>query len=108
MGFTPIRLARQLALRPSRIAVLVNGQYRRSSRASPLQSIPLASARVAQHPELHAMNRLSLLGSLRCVRLVLWDETRRCLVPSRHRPLSRVARNFAGAHNRSRNLCSDQ
>ena len=33
------------------------------------------------HPELRAMNRLSLLESFRCVRLVLWDETRRCLVP---------------------------
>jgi omega-6 fatty acid desaturase (delta-12 desaturase) len=34
-----------------------------------------------EHPELRAINHLSLLESFRCVRLVLWDETRRCLVP---------------------------
>jgi omega-6 fatty acid desaturase (delta-12 desaturase) len=38
------------------------------------------------HPELCATNRLSLLESFRCVRLVLWDETRRCLVPFHDRP----------------------
>ena len=42
-----------------------------------------------EHPELRAINRLSLLESFRCVRLVLWDETRRCLVPFHDRPLSR-------------------
>ena len=42
-----------------------------------------------EHPELRAINRLSLLESLRCVRLVLWDETRRCLVPFHDRPSSR-------------------
>jgi acyl-lipid omega-6 desaturase (Delta-12 desaturase) len=39
-----------------------------------------------EHPELRAINRLSLLESFRCVRLVLWDETRRCLVPFHDRP----------------------
>jgi omega-6 fatty acid desaturase (delta-12 desaturase) len=39
-----------------------------------------------EHPELCAINRLSLLESFRCVRLVLWDETRRCLVPFQNRP----------------------
>lgn len=34
-----------------------------------------------EHPELRDINRLGLLESFRCVRLVLWDETRRCLVP---------------------------
>lgn len=34
-----------------------------------------------EHPELRDINRLSLLESFGCVRLVLWDETRRCLVP---------------------------
>ncbi len=41
-----------------------------------------------EHPELRAINRLSLLESFRCVRLVLWDESRRCLVPFRDRPSS--------------------
>ena len=39
-----------------------------------------------EHPELCAINRLSLRESFRCVRLVLWDETQRCLVPFRERP----------------------
>jgi fatty acid desaturase len=39
-----------------------------------------------EHPELRAINRLSLLESFRCVRLVLWDETQRCLVPFHDRP----------------------
>jgi acyl-lipid omega-6 desaturase (Delta-12 desaturase) len=39
-----------------------------------------------EHPELCAINRLSLVESFRCVRLVLWDETRRCLVPFQDRP----------------------
>jgi len=39
-----------------------------------------------EHPELCAINRLSLRESFRCVRLVLWDETRRCLVPFQNRP----------------------
>jgi omega-6 fatty acid desaturase (delta-12 desaturase) len=39
-----------------------------------------------EHPELCAINRLSLLESFRCVRLVLWDEKRRCLVPFQNRP----------------------
>ena len=34
-----------------------------------------------EHPDLRDINRLSLLESFGCVRLVLWDETRRCLVP---------------------------
>jgi hypothetical protein len=33
-----------------------------------------------EHPELRAINRLTLLESFRGVRLVLWDETQRCLV----------------------------
>jgi omega-6 fatty acid desaturase (delta-12 desaturase) len=35
------------------------------------------------HPELRAVGRLTLLESFRCVRLVLWDETRRRLVSFR-------------------------
>ena len=38
-----------------------------------------------EHPELRAINRLSLRESFRCVRLVLWDEKRRCLVPFQNR-----------------------
>jgi omega-6 fatty acid desaturase (delta-12 desaturase) len=34
-----------------------------------------------ENPDLRDINRLSLLESFGCVRLVLWDETRRCLVP---------------------------
>ena len=33
------------------------------------------------HPELRGVSRLTLLESFRCVRLVLWDETQRRLVP---------------------------
>ncbi len=40
------------------------------------------------HPELRTIGRLTLLESFRCVRLVLWDESRRCLVPFRDRPSS--------------------
>ena len=32
------------------------------------------------HPQLAAVGRLTLLGSFRCVRMVLWDEGRRRLV----------------------------
>jgi omega-6 fatty acid desaturase (delta-12 desaturase) len=35
------------------------------------------------HPELRAIGRLTLLESLRCVRLTLWDEERNCLVSFR-------------------------
>jgi omega-6 fatty acid desaturase (delta-12 desaturase) len=35
------------------------------------------------HPELTDVGRLTLTDSLRCVRLVLWDESRRRLVPFR-------------------------
>jgi len=34
-----------------------------------------------EHPELRGVSRLTLLESVRCVRLVLWDETQRRLVP---------------------------
>jgi acyl-lipid omega-6 desaturase (Delta-12 desaturase) len=36
-----------------------------------------------EHPELRDVSRLTLLGSFRCVRLVLWDEAQRRLVPFR-------------------------
>jgi omega-6 fatty acid desaturase (delta-12 desaturase) len=35
------------------------------------------------HPELRDVGRLTLLGSFRCVRLVLWDERQRRLVSFR-------------------------
>jgi hypothetical protein len=35
------------------------------------------------HPKLRGVSRLTLLQSFRCVRLVLWDETRRWLVSFR-------------------------
>ena len=35
------------------------------------------------HPELAAIGRLTLLESLRCVRMVLWDERRRRLISFR-------------------------
>lgn len=38
---------------------------------------------LSDHPELRAVGRLTLLQSLRCVRLVLWDEDRRKLVSFR-------------------------
>jgi omega-6 fatty acid desaturase (delta-12 desaturase) len=36
-----------------------------------------------EHPELVATGRLTLIESLRCVRLVLWDERKRCLISFR-------------------------
>ena len=36
-----------------------------------------------EHPELRLLNRLTLLESLQCVRLALWDERRRRLVSFR-------------------------
>jgi len=36
-----------------------------------------------EHPELRSVSRLTLLQSLQCARLVLWDESRRCLVTFR-------------------------
>ena len=38
---------------------------------------------LADHPELKAIGRLTLWQSLKCVRLTLWDEERKCLVPFR-------------------------
>jgi omega-6 fatty acid desaturase (delta-12 desaturase) len=35
------------------------------------------------YPELRNVGRVTLLGSFRCVRLVLWDETQRRLVSFR-------------------------
>jgi len=35
------------------------------------------------HPELEGIGRLTLLQSLGCVRLVLWDESRRRLISFR-------------------------
>jgi acyl-lipid omega-6 desaturase (Delta-12 desaturase) len=35
------------------------------------------------HPELAAVGRLTLLQSLRCVRMVLWDERKRRLISFR-------------------------
>jgi len=36
-----------------------------------------------EHPELVATGRLTLIESLRCVRLVLWDERKRRLISFR-------------------------
>jgi omega-6 fatty acid desaturase (delta-12 desaturase) len=43
------------------------------------------------HPELHALSRLSLRQSLRCVRLVLWDEPARRLITFRELRLRAAA-----------------
>ena len=50
MELASSRLARQLALRPTRVPTLVHGQYWRTSRASPLLQYPVlqASARAAR------------------------------------------------------------
>jgi acyl-lipid omega-6 desaturase (Delta-12 desaturase) len=44
-----------------------------------------------EHPEVVATGRLTLLQSLRCVRLVLWDESRRRLISFRDMGASRIA-----------------
>jgi acyl-lipid omega-6 desaturase (Delta-12 desaturase) len=38
---------------------------------------------IREHPELEAMSRLTLWDSIKCVRLVLWDETRKKLISFR-------------------------
>jgi omega-6 fatty acid desaturase (delta-12 desaturase) len=43
-----------------------------------------------EHPELRLLNRLTLLESLQCVRLALWDERRRRLVSFREIDRRRV------------------
>ena len=52
----------------------------RSNSRIPYYRLPRV---LRDHPELRAVGRLTLLGSLRCVRLVLWDETQRRLVSFR-------------------------
>jgi omega-6 fatty acid desaturase (delta-12 desaturase) len=49
------------------------------------------------HPELRGVSRLTLLQSFRCVRLVLWDESRRRLVSFREMGRERVAVRIGGA-----------
>ena len=39
------------------------------------------------YPELHCVGRLTLMDSLACVKLVLWDEKQRCLVSFRDAPM---------------------
>jgi omega-6 fatty acid desaturase (delta-12 desaturase) len=51
------------------------------------------------HPELRGVSRLTLLQSFRCVRLVLWDESRRRLVSFREMGRERVAARIGGASN---------
>jgi acyl-lipid omega-6 desaturase (Delta-12 desaturase) len=46
------------------------------------------------HPELGAVGRLTLVQSLGCVRLVLWDETRRRLISFRDLRRSAIHRNY--------------
>jgi omega-6 fatty acid desaturase (delta-12 desaturase) len=51
------------------------------------------SQALREYPELRQMSRLTLLESFNCVRLALWDEGRRRLVPFREarvRPTSRL------------------
>jgi omega-6 fatty acid desaturase (delta-12 desaturase) len=49
------------------------------------------------HPELRDIGRLTIPQSLRCVRLVLWDETERRLVSFRHARRSRGSGSSPGA-----------
>jgi len=44
----------------------------------PFYKLPLV---LKEHPALNKAGRLSLMQSLECVRLVLWDENRRRLIP---------------------------
>jgi omega-6 fatty acid desaturase (delta-12 desaturase) len=43
------------------------------------------------HPELRGVSRVTLLQSFRCVRLVLWDESRRRLISFREMGHQRLA-----------------
>jgi len=76
------RPARQFALRFARYPAMVHREHRRAhvhhlcSRI-PYYRLPRA---LRDHHELGGVTRLTLLQSLRCVRLVLWDEDQRRLV----------------------------
>jgi omega-6 fatty acid desaturase (delta-12 desaturase) len=54
------------------------------------------------HPKQRDVSRLTLLQSFRCVRLVLWDETRRRLVSFRDGCPSRFCDGYADGSERSR------
>ncbi len=54
----------------------------------PFYRLPLA---LRQHPDLAKIGRISLLQSLSCVRLVLWDEASRRLISFRELRFQRVA-----------------
>jgi omega-6 fatty acid desaturase (delta-12 desaturase) len=51
-----------------------------------------------EHPELRGVSRLTLLQSLQCVRLVLWDESRRRLISFREMGGRRVSDSKIGAN----------
>jgi omega-6 fatty acid desaturase (delta-12 desaturase) len=51
-----------------------------------------------EHPELRGVSRLTLLQSLQCVRLVLWDESRRRLISFREMGGRRVGHGKIGAN----------
>jgi omega-6 fatty acid desaturase (delta-12 desaturase) len=51
-----------------------------------------------EHPELRGISRLTLLQSLQCVRLVLWDESRRRLISFREMGGRCVSDNQIGAN----------
>jgi omega-6 fatty acid desaturase (delta-12 desaturase) len=49
------------------------------------------------HPELKDVSRLTLLESLRCVRLTLWDEDQKRLIRFRDVSVPRLATSYAGS-----------
>jgi hypothetical protein len=77
--------ARQFALRSADRAALVHGQYRRASRPSSVQQDPVLSVAAGAAPAsgLAKVGRLTLVQSILCVRLVLWDEAARRLISFR-------------------------
>jgi omega-6 fatty acid desaturase (delta-12 desaturase) len=62
----------------------------------PFYQLPRA---LRDHPELRALNRLTVVDSFRCMRLVLWDEGRHRLISFREMRLHRDSNRDSGSDN---------
>ena len=85
LGIPACRTARLVLLRPAAGAELVHRQYRCPPRPPLSAKVPCYRLQevLRDYPELRGIGRVTLLESLRCVKLALWDESRRKLVSFR-------------------------
>ncbi len=84
-NFHEAGLARQLLLRIAGRAAMVHGGHRRSPCAPPMQPDSLLSLgpRAARSSRSQGHRSLTLGENLRCIPLVLWDESQRRLISFR-------------------------